>query len=230
MIENRTVSVVITTYHPARRAGLDTILRKWLANPVEEVWVLDGSGQFKSTVSDPRLLVFNMPKDLGPGMDYAMAALTQGDLVVLADDDVLPGPGLVAEMADGWAKTGRGLVGLIGRTFHGPLYKGDTKFYAARNVDEPVRVGFVGVVILAERSYLGFDVRGLTRNADDLFWQMQVFPKVGKWVAPAKDYLNTPEASDNCSAMYRTLALKEERQAYYEKWWRQNYEPTGATV
>ena len=225
-IEGSTISVLVTTY--CRFENLDRILAAWLRQPVDEVWLIDGSGRFQSSMKDQRFTAFSMPRDFGTGMDYALAPLTQGDYIILADDDVLPEPGFVEDLFRGYFETGGAIVGIIGRTFYGPRYKGDTEFFAANKTERPVRVGFVGVVCFAARQYFGFDVRGLPRNADDLWWQMREYPRIAKYVIPTKAYLNLPECEDD-TAMFHDRALREQRQEFYEKWYRCNYEPTGRT-
>ena len=158
MIDGRTVSAIITTYR--RYATLDEVVASWLAPPVAQLWVLDGGAGYKPRVmADPRLLVFLMPADLGTKMDYAFALLTEGDLVCLADDDIVVSPGFLPDLERCGAERG-GIVGVIGRTFHGPVYWGQTKFFRASDLLEPARVGFVGCIYLAPRELFGVDVRG----------------------------------------------------------------------
>jgi hypothetical protein len=198
---------------------------RWLQEPVDEVWVLDGGGQFHSHLKSAHLAVFNLPRDLGTKMDYAFALLTEGDIVVLADDDVLVESGFAADLYRVW-EAKEGFVGIIGRTFHGPRYWGDTTFYRASLIAEPTRVAFCGVIIMAARSLFGFDVRGCPRNCDDLWMQMKVHPDVPKHVAPTVHYKNLPEAKDN-SAMYRNPSLRLQREKFYKHLYELVYAPTG---
>lgn len=223
MIGGRTISAIITTYR--RYATLDEVVASWLAQPVDQVWVLDGGGKYKPGVmADPRLLVFRMPADLGTKMDYAFALLTEGDLVVLADDDVVVQPGFLEDLERCRAERG-GIVGVIGRHFCGPKYWGDTLFFRSSDLKAPVRVGFVGCVYLAARELFGFDVRGCPRNCDDLWWQMRAQPDVPKHVAPTARYKNLPTASDP-GAMYHTPRLRAQREAFYKEHYLKTYAPT----
>ncbi|NQU44858.1 hypothetical protein HQ520_16330 [bacterium] len=225
MINAASVSVLVTTYRRFR--NLDRILAAWMDEGADQVWLLDGSGEYESQVEGVR--VWNMPIDTGPKSDYAFALMTEGDLIVLADDDLLPLPGMLADLVDGWENVrrrtaGEPIVGIIGRTFLGPDYHANTAFYASNKIDSPVRVGFVGVVCLTPRCNLGFDLRGLPRNADDLWWQMKERPTVPKWVVPTKAYENLPECKDG-TAMYRDKTLAPQRQEFYERYYREHYEP-----
>lgn len=229
MIGNVSFSTIITTY-PARYAAAEQALEGWIKQPADQIWVLDGGGAFKpknpALLNDNRVWVFRMPFDLGPKMDMAMALLTEGDLICLADDDLEPQAGLLEEMYRGWLSVGGGLVGLIGRTFEGPEYKGGTTFYSARDIDKPVRVGFAGIAFLTTRDVFGFDVRNLPRNADDIWMQMKALPDLAKWVVPTKAWLNNKAAADG-TAMYRNQELKSQRANFYREQYLEKYEPTG---
>lgn len=229
MIGNVSFSTIITTY-PARYAAAEQALEGWVEQPVDQIWILDGGGAFRpknqELLKDHRVAIFRMPYDLGPKMDMAMALLTEGDMIFLADDDLEPLAGLTEEMYRGWLSVGGGIAGLIGRTFEGPEYKGGTTFYAARDIDKPIRVGFAGVAFLTTRDVFGFDVRNLPRNADDIWMQMKALPDLPKWVIPTKAYANHKAASDG-SAMYRNPELKAQRANFYREQYLEKYEPTG---
>jgi len=217
------ISVLITTYR--RFKNLKSIFRAWLQQPVDQVWIINGNpGVTLDWGQPPKSMVINMPCDLGTKMDYVFALLTEGDFVILADDDVLPLPGFTDDLLRGWRLVGGGIVGIIGRTFHGPTYWGNTKFYKSSLITKPVRVGFCGVVYFAPRDYFGFDVRGLPRNCDDLWWQMRIFPNISKHVIPTVNYKNLPEASDQ-SAMYKNPVLRQQRERFYKAQYLKTYEP-----
>lgn len=230
MIENVKFSTIITTHRGRYDAAAKT-LRAWLSQPADQIWLLDGSGEFsafKTIPNDPRLSVFRMPVDLGTKMDYAFSLLTEGDMICLADDDMVPKAGLLEELYSGWKRVGGGIVGLIGRTFQGPTYRGQTTFFSAKEITEPVRVGFAGVAFLTTRDLFGFDVRGLPRNCDDIWMQMRKHPDVPKWVIPTKAFENLKEAGD-MTAMYRNPELKAQRQEFYQAEYEEKYQPTGRT-
>lgn len=226
MIGEKRFSVIITT-HAARYPTLDLVLQGWIEqSAADQIWLLDGGGRFRSKLVDPRLAIFNMPMDLGTKMDYAMALLTDGDFIILADDDVIVHPGFLLDLYRGYHLVGDSIVGIIGRTFHGIPYWGKTIFYKASAIREPQRVGFVGVIYFSPRKYFGFDVRGCPRNCDDLWWQMKIFPQLPKFVVPSRKYLNLPEASGE-SAMYKQPLLRKQREEFYAQYYRENYEKQG---
>ena len=184
------ISVIITTYR--RFKNLERIYLAWLEQPVEEVWILNGNTNVKLDYGDhPKGVIFNMPKDFGTKMDYAFALLTEGDYIILADDDVLPMPGFTEDLFRGWKQVGDGIVGILGRKFTGKRY-GQCHAYLAKKINKPMRVDFCGIIYFAPRKYFGFDVRGMPRNCDDLWWHMKIFPDVPKYVVPSKNYENLP--------------------------------------
>jgi len=219
-----TTSVIVTTYR--RFDELDRLISAWLAEPVLEVWVLDGSGKFKSAISDERFLLFPMPKDLGTKMDYAMGLLTEGDMVILADDDVLPKPGLIEDLHRGMKETGADIVGIHGRRFHGPDYRKDTNCFIADRIEEPVRVGFCGVLLMLSRELLGFDVRGMETSWDDLWLCMKAWPDKTKYIVSTKNWSNLQAAFD-AQSHFNDKRIRRIREQFYAEWYNRNYAPNG---
>lgn len=223
MIDNKSITVIITTYQ--RFKHLDEILSAWHSEPIDEIWLIDGSGRFKpqttSYYPSKNVLLFSMPKDFGNRMDYSLATLADTDLIILADDDVLPKSGFTNDLYNGWKEVG-GIVGILGRTFKGPHYRRDTIFYKSNSLSKITKTDFVGVVCLSERNLFGFDTKGMHNNCDDLWWQMKIYPKVSKHVIPTKNYIDLPEATDkNC--MWNNITYANIRQKFYEEYYYKNY-------
>lgn len=219
-----TTSVIITTYR--RFDDLDKIVLAWLGEPVVEVWLIDGSGKFKSNISDERFLLFSMPKDLGTKMDYAMGLLTTGDMIILADDDLLPNPGLVEDLHKGMKDTKADIVGIHGRTFLGPNYRKHTNCFIADRITAPTRVAFCGVVLMLSRELLGFDLRGMEPSWDDLWLCMKAWPRKIKYVIPTKKWKNMPAAFDALSH-FRDKDIRKVREGFYTEWYNRNYKAKG---
>jgi len=210
------ISVIITTYR--RFKNLERIYLAWLEQPVKEVWILNGNKNKKLDYGDhPKGMIFNMPKDFGTKMDYAFALLTIGDYIILADDDVLPKKGFTEDLFRGWKKVGGGIVGVIGRQFLGKRY-GKSHFYRASEITEPMRVDFCGIIYFAPRKYFGFDVCGMPRNCDDLWWHLKVFPDVPKHVVPSKKYIDLPECRDK-TAMWKNPKLRAQRRDFFKEYY-----------
>lgn len=221
-------SVLITTYR--RMDSIGSVVGAWLEQPVGQVWLIDGSGgQALDRVrpehqQDSRFEYWPLWRDHGTRTDYALAHLTDGERIILADDDVVPLKGFTDDILRGHREVAGDIVGIIGRTFHGPRYYQDTRYYRSDQIDAPKQVGFVGVVYCAERVWFGFDTRGQHRNCDDLWWQMRVHPAARKWVVPTQAYQDLPAARDG---MFHSPALRKARERFYEEMWRTHYATTG---
>ena len=221
MINGKTVSVLITTYHRKRADDAIAVARAWCKQPVEQVWLLDNAGHCCMDEMDGRdYSYWQMGEDLKTRADYGVALLTDGDLIICADDDIVPKPGFAQDLVDGMDATGAGFVGVIGRVFNDPEYR-KTTFYRASKIDEPKRVDFTGVCYMAKRKYFGFDTRGMPVNADDL-WHCRRYPEASKFVIPTDKYENLPTCNDG-TAMFKNPELAAQRQAYYAEWWEQEY-------
>lgn len=224
MIENNTISVIITNYR--RFKNINAICRAWLDQPVEEVILLDCSDKARKKVkniNDSRFSIISFTKDYGTKTDYAIALLTQGKYIILADDDVLVKEGFVEDLYS-WQRKLKGIVGIIGRTFHGEHYRRDTTYYRSDKLDKPKRVGFVGVIYYSPRHFFGFDCKGMDNINDDVWWQMKVFPKELKWVIPTKKYKDLPEANDSQSLFHANFKERQKRLDFYKKYYLKNKE------
>ncbi len=232
MLNDKTISVLITTYHPKRRATLGEVVRRWLAQPVDQVWLLDNSGEAEDEVLDftteLRFLYWNLPCNFQTRADYGVAMLTDGDLIICADDDVVPKEGFVKDLVTAHEQVG-GFVGIIGRRFQGPNYYKDCPFSNSVGVDKLTRVGFVGVVYMGERHLFSFDTRGMLPNCDDLWHQMKVYTYVGKHVVPTDKYVNLPCSNDD-SSMFKSGDLKRQRNAFFVEYYDKYYGSKGREV
>jgi len=223
MIDEYKISVIVTTY---RRYGtLGEVIQGWVDNKPDQLWVIDNCSTYKLEERHKgKATLFSMPLDLTTRVDYAFAMLTDGHLILLADDDFVALPGLLEDLYRGWKQVG-GIVGLCGRTFHGPLYKGDTKWYSSLRVTEPTRTGSLGVAYFTPREYLGFDTKGMETIDDDLYWLMNKCPEVPKHVIPTKKFRNLPTCEDKNCLFHAPLDQRKIRDRKYKKYYLANYEP-----
>ena len=208
------VSVVISTYR--RLENLERILAAWLQQ-TPDVWLADSSGRFTTKLQVNHV---RFSPDPGNKTRHAIALLTDGDYVIKADDDVLPRPGLVEAFLEHSHLVG--ILGLMGRAFHGDRYYGKTSVVRAREITQPKEVDMVGILTFSPRMYLPFDLRGCQSSIEDLFWHMKVFPLISKHVIPTDKYEQLPESEDaNC--LFRNKAARITREVFYQKYYRMNY-------
>ena len=219
MIGGKTVSVCLVTYR--RLDTIAEVIEGWLRQPIEEVILADcsrGELKWEDMPDDQRLTIVSFSQDKGNRTRHALALLTVGDVVVMADDDVMPHPGFVGELYRGYEQVGsKGIVGIIGRNFRGNRYYKDASFYKASSIMEPKRTEFVGVAYLCGRELLAYDMRYMENPVNDLFWCWVAFPKVPKHVVPAKAYANLPTSSDG-GCLFHDKKARIVREAFFGKY------------
>jgi len=221
------VSVVVVTYR--RLHSLGDILQAWLAE-TPDVWLCDCS-EFGFETDLPVKIIRARP-DPGSKIRHAVATLTEGDIVVKADDDIIPFPGLLADFARYMKEVGPAILSVHGRKFRGPSYYSNTKLFGSKGVHEgiypqfdktPLEVDFVGVITCTPRDFLPMDLRGCESEVEDLFWQMEKYPEAKKYVIPTMNYTNLKESKDNGRLCAPNTNSRIVRQAYYKKMYEENY-------
>lgn len=211
------ISVVIVTYRRLKSLGI--ILQAWLKE-TSDVWLCDCSKKGFATKLPINIIRFS--PDPGNRTRHAISLLTKGKLVIKADDDIMPHPGLAKDFLKYQEKFGPAIMGIHGRTFHGESYYMHTRMVGAKQLKRPNRVDFVGVITCAPRAYLAFDLNGCNSNIEDLFWQMKCFPKVPKYVIPTNKFHNLPESKDE-GRLCGTPKDRHERRRFYTAWYNKNY-------
>lgn len=210
------VSVIVMTYR--RLLNLERILRAWLAQ-TPDVWLADSSNKFTTKLPIHHV---RFSPDPGSKIYHATALLTEGDFIVKACDDILPKPGLLDDLIEGWRTVKGGIVGVHGRKFLGPNYYKNARAVIANRISSPQEVGFVGNILLTPREYLAFDLKGCQTPIEDFFWQMKAFPRVPKWVIPTKRYINLPESHEkNC--LFHNSEARKIREKFYREYYLRNY-------
>jgi len=208
-------SVVIVSYN--RIDTLESVLRAWLKQ-VDEVFLCDCSNKFETKLPITHIK-FN--PDPGNKTMHAMALLTQGDFVILADDDILPKPGLVEDLYAGYKNAGENcIVGLMGRQFRDEENYLDTQQYTSANIEEITPVDMLGMCYFSPRKYLAYDVRDMKNSINDLYWTADIMRDVEKWVVPSKNYTLLPSAWDGLATSGR---IREFRYNYYKQLFNEYY-------
>lgn len=212
------VSVVVVTYRRLER--IPEVLAAWLEQ-TPDVWLCDCSLHGVKIVP-PGTHVVRFRPDPGNRVRHAVALLTSGDLVIKADDDVVPKIGMVADFIKAHEVLGPAILGIHGRTFHGRDYYRDTKLFGAKAQKAPLKVDFVGVVTCAPRALLPMDLKACGTETEDLYWQMQCYPKAPKFIIPTDKYANLPECKD-AARLCGNPAARQVRRRFYELWYLRNY-------
>jgi hypothetical protein len=208
-----TVSVVVVANR--RMETLGPILEAWKKQS-PDVWLADCSGIRYTPPAGIHYVHFS--PDPGNRTRHALAPLTEGDWVVKADDDVIPGPGLIEDFIRAGIDRGPCFLGVMGRRFEGPKYYGNTISSRAALIETPTRADFVGICTMAPRSVQSFDLRGCSSSIEELFQQCGAFPEVPKWVIVSKNYGHI-KGADRPGCLCKDPKAQVEREAYYSKVW-----------
>ena len=209
-------SVVLVTYR--RLGSLEAIIKAWLSE-TPDVWLCDCS---PNGIKPSGINYVRFSPDPGNRVRHAISLLTQGDLVVKADDDVIPKPGLMADFERNMAELGPAILGIHGRIFHGPSYYHNTKHFGAKTIQKPLRVHFVGVVTCSPRLYLPMDLRRCATEVEDLYWQMACYPKAKKYVIKTDKFANLSESKD-AGRLCANGQARKIRESFYRKYYQEHF-------
>jgi hypothetical protein len=66
------------------------------------------------------------------------------------------------------------------------------------------------------------DLIGCDSAIEDLFWQMQCYPRARKLIIKTDKFMNLPESKDS-QRLCGTPESRNFRNAYYVKWYNANY-------
>lgn len=212
-----TVSVVVVTYRRLKSIG--RIVDEWLKE-TPDVWLCDCS--VKGVRVDSRVKVIRANPDPGNKIRHAVATLTQGDLVIKSDDDIMPRPGIVADFVKHAQLLGPAIYGIHGRIFRGPDYYHNTKLFGSKSIPKPLLVDFVGVMTCAARRFLAMDLRDCHTEVEDLYWQMRCYPKAPKYVIVTNKFHNLQESKDG-GRLCGTPSSRLIRNQYYKELYNRNY-------
>ena len=205
---NVTFSVVVVTYN--RLSTIESVLSAWLKE-TDEVFLCDCSGgKFKT---DLPIVHIQFSKDLGNKTMHAAALLTQGDFVILADDDILPKPGLIQDLYRGYIQVGGDcIVGYMGRRFKDNVYFNSKQVYSFQ-IEKPMLVNMLGICYFSPRKFLAYDLKDMETPINDLYWTSEVMGAVKKWVVPSKKIESLP----NCmEGIWTDKKRREFRLNYYK--------------
>lgn len=209
------VSVVLVTYRRLKR--INEIAEEWLRE-TGDVWVCDCSQQ--GARINPKIKVVHAYPDPGNRIRHAVATMAIGDLVIKADDDVMPRKGIVSDFVRHSEKYGPGIYGIHGRLFNGPDYYHNTRLFGSKQLKSPQQVDFVGVMTCTSRQFLPMDLRDCRTEVEDLYWQMVCYPKARKWVIVTDKFAHLQESKDAgrlCGVKTSKLVRNHFYQHYYNK-------------
>ena len=228
--------VHIVCHTDERAKTMPDVIKAWLDNyegirvvvsncsPTNITQIVDWVSWVPDRETLSRLQCCSFYPDPGNRIRHAVALAYPGSPVIQADDDVMPLPGFTEELLKWHKQYPDDFVGVIGRTFKGPEYYGNTTFYAGKKIKEPVRTGFIGVVYVTGRDLLPFDCSHIENPYNDLCWQMEFYPSIPKWVVPVTKFANLKSAKNG---LFHDPEARVKRSEFYKKYYLKNYKPRG---
>jgi len=180
----------------------------------------------REALSDPRLWVIRSSRNCGSSARYALAALAKHELLMFGDDDILPKPGLIADLMASY--TPERMVGVKGRIFHGSYHRNtEVRGELLKPGSDPVEVDMlIGHIMLTHRSWLlGYNFADAAWTCCELQLQGRIFKDmrdVGQegafslWVVPSDKHEELPEATDDYSLYRHASATAEKERVWAE--------------
>ncbi len=212
-------SVVIVTYRRMER--LEEIVEAW-TDQCQDVWLCDCSEE-GIPFSHAGFNYVHFVPDPGNKVRHAVATLTKGDIVIKADDDIMPLPGLVGDFLRWHKELGDCVTGIHGRIFEGPDYYRDTVMYAAHKQPAPLRVDFLGVITCSVLKFLAMDLKGCETPIEDIYWHNHIYPEAPKYVIPTNQFNNHLSESRDAGRLCAGGEERALRRAYYTKIYLERY-------
>ncbi len=205
-------SVIIITYR--RINSLNLILSNWLKQ-TNDVWLCDCTPNGFNT--NLPINIIRATPDPGNKLRHAIATITQGDLIIKADDDTLPLPNLINDFISFHHQLPNSILGIHGRIFLNIPDYYQTPIIKGKSISQPTQVDFTGIITCTPRQFLPMDLKNCHTPIEDLYWQILYYKNITKYVIPTKNYEQLPESKDK----YRLCANKEARkirEEFYKKY------------
>jgi len=182
---------------------LKNVLQAW-SPQVDDITVWDDSGEERKYSS--KVTVIRASKRQGSHIKFKTAQILKNDMVLISDDDIMPGQNLVAELMAGFNKIPLDdelkVITIFGRKLskHGyqsyPLQRADL-------ITEIQEVDWAGRLLFGHRKNFMIDITKCPNYLlDDLFWSFELRrqrPKAKIFVIPTIEWGNTLEANDKNS-------------------------------
>lgn len=231
------VSVIVTCWK--RFDHLLDIIDAWAAQPeVGEIILWDNSegrippdvlGGLGERTATGRLWLIRSTRNYGSSARYALSSLAKFPALLFADDDVMPHPGLTADLLAHWSPSR--MVGVKGRIFNG-AYHGNTEVRGEHMAPgaEPVLVDMlIGHIMLTHRDWL------MPYNFADAAWfccelelqgrikeSVREDPRTGPFdlfVVPTINHHDLPAQTDG-NALYRQAGADAEKQLVWDRYFK----------
>lgn len=215
------VSVILTCWR--RFKNFEAIIKAWLEQPeVSEVIIWDNSGTFKTSLP---VLLLNSSENVNPSARYMISGLAKNDVIVNADDDVMPLPGLIADFLP-YFRHDR-FLGMSGFVFLGNSFS-NHKTIRSREITKAQGVHTVAACIsMSPKNLLGgYDYLSFPIHQLEIYLQCLFPPGITRIVPPSVRYQVLDEMDDE-NALYRQPKTREVCKVIYEKYYHGRHHDIG---
>jgi hypothetical protein len=207
------ITTILTKY--MRPECFGEIVEAWRCE-VEEVIVWN-NGPYPEPRHQPGVLVVECSENIGAKAKLFAAGLAANDVVILADDDMLPRSGIVGDL---WRFHGPDrMVGVFGRKFRNDYRH--ARRYWGKEIAEPMQVDCLGtgLCMLEKRWLLGPDFRTYPDYIDLYFEYDHAIPAGLKElvVVPTRAYEHLPCSRDE-HALYRRPGAWDAKDELYRRY------------
>jgi len=208
------VSLILTCWK--RFDNFEKIINVWLnEKEIDEIIVWDNLGEFKTTLP---ITVINSNYNFGSSVRYALGTLVKNEIVLFADDDIMPQKGITTDFLAHF-KSNR-LLGVTGRIFQGSYANHTLVDFTKTN--KLIRVDFlVGYLMMMHRdNLLGFNYRNAPWYCCELELEGKLKERdVELYVVPTSKWEMLPEGSDK-NALYLAEGAAKEKEEVWAKYFK----------
>lgn len=207
------VSLVSVCYQRFDR--YEEILSEWMKQ-ADEILVFDNSGKFKT---DLDVTVISSTRNFGPQGKYPLGLYARNNIVMFADDDIMPKPGLVEDYLKYYKH--KYAIGILGRVFDGKSYYGTegSTGYWGHEIDKLQQVDWLGGgLTMVSRGLCGVPVMECPHmTIDDMWWEHHFPENIEMYVIPTDKYEFLEEGYKD-DALHKSDEIVKYREEYYKKW------------
>jgi hypothetical protein len=209
------ITVVMTCWK--RFQNLEEIIKTWLSEPeVTEFILWDNSGEYKTNLP---IKLINCNFNMSPAVRYSISIMSKNDIIINADDDLLPHQGMVSSLLSVYKETN--MVGISGLKFKGTSSFFDYEYVSGNEIKSPTVVDCISgpVSLTHKNNLLGYNYSQLNIYHLELHLQgmaKRSFRKMPAIVPPVK-YTELVESRDN-NALFLKPEARDAKNQLYKKY------------
>lgn len=222
MPQSNQISLILPVRH--RLTHLPMLIRLW-SEQVSEIIIWDDSASLDPASVDPARVIHGCSV-FGSSVKFRAANICSNELIMVADDDVIPKPGLVLDLLShrmSLIKSGQPnntVVSIYGRRVAKQTgYKANRRI-TSKTIDTAAQVSWCGRLSLSPIETYLVPMQGCSdMRLDDLYWSWQLAQRgVPIWVIPTDRWENASHATDEYS-LSKSDGFFKLRDDFVRQWW-----------